>query len=211
MSKTDESTVATYEKLWKPDHRIAIIISNPCLIRTKRISFSSCNFPSNLNNNRSSCWSNIDRHPWIKNRGKQAREQRRVRQKRTSSRWTEDTWSLVSGVEGVKPRNERIRDVPRGQQPTRRVAVDVLAMLSFTVRSLSLSVSRNQKAQTSTNKDTPPPLRCPCEIETRHERSRGARARSRSTPPPTFHLPSFLYSALFRHLIAVASFGKTDN
>lgn len=84
MLKTDESTVATYKKLRKPDrkiidHRIAIIISNACLIRTERIFFNMCNFPSNLNNNRSSCWSNIDRHPWTKNRGKQAREQRRVR------------------------------------------------------------------------------------------------------------------------------------
>ena len=74
--------------------------------------------------------------------------------------------NVVRGVERVEPRNERIHDVPRRQQPTRRVAVDVLATLSFTVRSLSLSVSRNQKAQTSTNKGAPPP--CPClEIETR--------------------------------------------
>lgn len=80
--------------------------------------------------------------------------------------------SGVRGVEGVEPRNERIRDVPRGQQPTRRVAVDVLATLSFTVRSLSLSVSRNQKAQTSTNKGAPPPSRCPCRDRNEREEPR---------------------------------------
>lgn len=94
----------------------------------------------------------------------------------------------------MEPRNERIRDVPRGQQPTRRVAVDVLATLSFTVRSLSLSVSRNQKAQTSTNKGAPPPSCCPClEIET-NERSHGFLSCS--------FITSFLHSFLFRLLIA---------